>query len=100
MVSAQICSMFGSKGGSNGAPVSLQIRQVRVQNERDGCNCCGVCRVCTCIKWAFIFSPLGAIKVAELVSQNCLVIAVSDPLNYFYLRPPYSGAHFIKFINF
>ena len=88
MVTTEISGMFGSKGGSNGGPVSLQIRQVRVQNERDGCNCCGVCRVCTCIKWAFIFSPLGAIKVAELVSQKCLVIAVSNPINHFYIHRP------------
>ncbi len=59
-----------SRGASaaGGGQVSLQIRQIRVTNEREGISCCGVCRICTCIKWGFIFSPLGAIKVAEFVS--------------------------------
>jgi hypothetical protein len=55
--------------GSGAGPVSFQIRPIRrVTNEREGCSCCGVCRVCTCIKWGFVFSPLGIIKIAELVS--------------------------------
>ena len=46
----------------------IQIQRVQVNQDREGISCCGVCRVCTCIKWGFVFSPLGVIKLAEIVS--------------------------------
>jgi len=37
-----------------------------------GFSVCGICRVCTCIKLDFVKTPVGIIKVAELVL--CLII--------------------------
>jgi hypothetical protein len=76
--------------GSGAGPVSFQIRPIRrVTNEREGCSCCGVCRVCTCIKWGFVFSPLGIIKIAELVSFCLNVLSfhfnLLSFLNFFHL---------------
>ena len=38
--------------------------------ERDsppGCNICGMCRVCTCLHYDFLKTPVGLIKLAEFV---------------------------------
>jgi len=58
--------MAPSKSGSGVGQV--QIHRVTVNHDREGFSCCGVCRVCTCIKWGFVFSPLGVIKMTEIVS--------------------------------
>ena len=36
----------------------------------DGFECCGFCRVCTCLRWGFLATPTGVIKGIELVGGN------------------------------
>ena len=32
-----------------------------------GCSICGICRVCTCLHYEFLKTPIGMLKLVELV---------------------------------
>ena len=38
----------------------------------DGFECCGFCRVCTCLRWSFLTTPTGVVKSIELVFKLSL----------------------------
>ena len=38
----------------------------------DGFECCGFCRVCTCLRWGFLTTPTGVVKSIELVRNLVL----------------------------
>ena len=40
------------------------------EDGEDGFECCGFCRVCTCLRWGFLATPTGVIKGIELVGGN------------------------------
>ena len=54
----------------------IQIQRLNVTQSQDGVSCCGVCRICTCIKWRFAFTPLGIVKLLEIVSYLVILILI------------------------
>ena len=32
-----------------------------------GCSICGICRICTCLHYEFLKTPIGMLKLVELV---------------------------------
>ncbi len=39
-------------------------------NGEKGCNICGFCNICVCLRWGFLSSPTGILKAIELVSKR------------------------------
>ena len=32
-----------------------------------GCSLCGICRICTCLHYEFLKTPIGMLKLVELI---------------------------------
>ena len=47
--------------------VQPRSRDVETGFIKDGFSLCGVCRVCTCLKWSFLSTSVGVVKTLELV---------------------------------
>ena len=45
----------------------------------DGFECCGFCRVCTCLRWGFLATPTGVVKAIEMVMATINEIQLSSP---------------------
>ena len=63
------------KKSSNRSAAPVVVREIRVVNnnggsgDSNGFGCCGVCRVCTCLRWGFVATPTGIVKAVEAVSE-------------------------------
>ena len=40
--------------------------------DEDGFECCGFCRICTCLRWGFLATPTGVLKAVEMVGDGVL----------------------------
>ena len=58
-----------SPTSSSTTPVvrQIQVRRTNTWTHKEGCDCCGVCRVCTCFKWGVIATPAGVLKATQFV---------------------------------
>ena len=50
--------------------------------EGRGCECCGVCRVCTCLRWGVLTTPTGIVKGCQLVKKN--IYRVMNAMLFFF----------------
>ena len=52
--------------------VQRRSRRADVESDGgdDGFECCGFCRVCTCLRWGFLATPTGVVKGIEMVGDE------------------------------
>lgn len=47
--------------------VCLVLDEEEAAEVNPGCSLCGICRVCTCLHYEFLKTPIGMLKLVELI---------------------------------
>ena len=65
---------FHLEMGRSPIVIRQMVRRRRADDQEsggdDGFECCGFCRVCTCLRWGFLATPTGVLKAIEMVGED------------------------------